>query len=83
MKKSGRSTSKLLIPQGIFSPFILTLLKTNLPKKPWLAAPHLPPLPLRLYPCLNKLLLYFLDKSRNVAQVVCGKMEELNLIYSE
>ena len=33
---------KLVNPQGIFSPLILTLLKTNLPKKLWLAAPHLP-----------------------------------------
>ena len=76
---------KLLIPQGIFSPFILTLFKTNLPKKPRLAAPHLPdhsPFETTL-PCLNKLLLYFLDKSRNVAQVVCGKMEKLTLICSE
>lgn len=71
-------------PREYSVPSFLPFSKPTCQRNPgWQLLTCLPTLPLRLYPCLNKLLLYFLDKSRNVAQVVCGKMEKLTLIYSE
>ena len=54
-------TPKLLLPQWILRPFICKPLITSLPKKPRAAAPHLPALLLRVYSCLNKISLYFLN----------------------